>query len=55
MGIGYHYLGGVDAQAWDNCVCSILSEVRIFLRIIDELNAAIRNNDFAMSEETRIK
>ena len=27
----------------------------IFLRIIDGLNAAFRNNDFATTEETRIK
>jgi hypothetical protein len=27
----------------------------IVLRIIDELNAAFRNNDFATTEEARIK
>jgi hypothetical protein len=27
----------------------------IFLEIADEVNAALRNNDFATTEETRIK
>jgi len=39
----------------DNCLRSISMKCGIFLRIIDELNAAFRNNDFATTEETRIK
>ncbi len=39
----------------DNYLRSISIKWRIFLRIIDELNAAFRNNDFATTEETRIK
>ena len=38
-----------------NCLRSISMKCGIFLRIIDEVNAALRNNDFATTEETRIK
>jgi len=40
---------------WNNCLRSISMKFGSFLRIIDELSAAFRNNDFATTEETRIK
>jgi hypothetical protein len=30
MGIGYHYLGGFDAQAWEQLFAFNLNEVRNF-------------------------
>ena len=55
MGIGYHYLGDLMLRHGDNCLRSISMKFGIFLRVLDELNPAIRNNDFATTEETRIK
>jgi hypothetical protein len=42
-------------QAYAQLLRSISMKCGIFLGIIDELNAAFRNNDFATTEETRIK
>ena len=39
----------------ENGLGSISMKCGIVLRIIDELDAAFRNNDFATTEETRIK
>ena len=42
-------------QAYPQLLRSISMKCGIVLRIIDALNAAFRNNDFATTEETRIK
>jgi hypothetical protein len=42
-------------QAYAQLLRSISRKCGIFLGIIDEMNAALRNNDFATTEEPRIK
>jgi hypothetical protein len=42
-------------QACAQLLRSISMKCGIFLGIIDEVNAALRNNDFATTEEPRIK
>jgi hypothetical protein len=42
-------------QAYAQLLRSILMKCGIFLGIIDGVNAALRNDDFATTEETRVK
>jgi hypothetical protein len=49
------FRGDLMPRHGDNRLRSISMQCGIVLRIIDELNAAFRNNDFATTEETRIK
>lgn len=42
-------------QAYAQLLRAISMKCGIFLGIIDEVNAALRNNDFATTEEPRIK
>jgi hypothetical protein len=42
-------------QAYAHLLRSISMKCGIFLGIIDEVNAALRNNDFAATEQPRIK
>ena len=49
------FRGRLMPRHGDNCLRSISMECGIVLRIINALNAAFRNNDFATTEETRIK
>ena len=42
-------------QAYAQLLRSISMKCGIFLGIINEVNAALRNNDFATAEEPRIK